>query len=71
MLLPLLALTVGDPSGIGPEIAVKAARDPRVTAVCRPVVYGPHTTDELAEFPAGQVDARSGRAAHDAIVRAV
>ena len=71
MPLPLLALTVGDPSGIGPEIAVKAARDPRVTAVCRPVLYGPHTTDELAEFPAGQLDARSGRAAHDAIVRAV
>ncbi|MEJ3654196.1 4-hydroxythreonine-4-phosphate dehydrogenase PdxA [Actinomycetes bacterium KLBMP 9759] len=27
---PLLALTVGDPAGIGPEITVKAARDPRV-----------------------------------------
>jgi 4-hydroxythreonine-4-phosphate dehydrogenase len=71
MPLPLLALTVGDPAGIGPEIAVKAARDPRVMAVCRPVVYGPHTTEDVAEFPAGQVDARSGRAAHDAIVRAV
>ena len=36
-LLPRIALTVGDPSGIGPEIAVKAAADPRVLAVCRPV----------------------------------
>ena len=25
-----IAITVGDPSGIGPEIALKAARDPRV-----------------------------------------
>ena len=41
-MLPL-ALTMGDPAGIGPEIALKAARDPRVVAVCRPVLYGPHT----------------------------
>ena len=65
-----IAITVGDPSGIGPEIAVKAARDPRVVAVCRPVLYGPHTPDELKPFPVGQLDAASARAAYDAIVRA-
>jgi 4-hydroxythreonine-4-phosphate dehydrogenase len=27
---PLLGLTVGDPAGIGPEVVLKAARDPRV-----------------------------------------
>ena len=70
MPLPTLALTAGDPSGIGPEIVVKAARDARVIGVCRPVIYGPHTAEELAAFPAGRVDARSGRAAHDAIVSA-
>ncbi len=61
---------MGDPSGIGPEIAVKASRDPRVTAVCRPVLYGPHTADAIALFPRGEVNAASGRAAYDAIVSA-
>jgi 4-hydroxythreonine-4-phosphate dehydrogenase len=67
---PRIALTVGDPSGIGPEIARKAARDPRVIAVCEPVLYGPHTPEELEPFPVGQVDAGSARAAYGAIVRA-
>jgi len=65
-----IAITVGDPSGIGPEIAVKAARDPRVVAVCRPVLYGPSSAGELKPFPVGQLDAGSARAAYDAIVRA-
>jgi 4-hydroxythreonine-4-phosphate dehydrogenase len=68
--LPLIAVTTGDPSGIGPEIALKAVRDPRVVAVCQPVIYGPSTDAELAEFPAGVVDARSGRAAYETIVAA-
>jgi 4-hydroxythreonine-4-phosphate dehydrogenase len=68
--LPIVAVTVGDPSGIGPEIAVRAAEDSRVTAVCRPVLYGPHTADAIAAFPAGEINARSGRAAYDAIVAA-
>ena len=70
MSLPVIAITAGDPSGIGPEISVKASRDPHVVAVCRPVIYGPHDADALAAFPAGRVDASSGRAAYDAIVRA-
>src|ERR1017187_2562557 len=70
MSLPTVAVTVGDPSGIGPEIAVKAARDPRVVAVCRPVLYGPHTIEELRQYPVGRVDADSARAAYEAIVSA-
>ena len=38
---PIVAITAGDPAGIGPEIARKAADDPRVRAVCEPVIYGP------------------------------
>jgi 4-hydroxythreonine-4-phosphate dehydrogenase len=68
--LPTIAITAGDPSGIGPEIAVRAAGDPRVTAVCRPVIYGPHAPEALDDFPAGRVDAGSGKAAYEAIVRA-
>lgn len=37
---PTLALTLGDPAGIGPEIIVKALQDPDVQAICRPVVVG-------------------------------
>jgi 4-hydroxythreonine-4-phosphate dehydrogenase len=68
---PTIAVTVGDPSGIGPEIALKAAADPRVTAVCRVVLYGPQTEASLTAFPAGEVSAASGRAAFEAILEAV
>jgi 4-hydroxythreonine-4-phosphate dehydrogenase len=68
--LPIVAITVGDPSGIGPEIALKAARNPRVRAVCQTALYGPHTPADLALFPAGQVNADSAKAAHAAIVAA-
>ena len=37
---PLLAITLGDPAGIGPEVVVRAWSDPRVHEVCRPVALG-------------------------------
>jgi 4-hydroxythreonine-4-phosphate dehydrogenase len=37
---PLIAITMGDPAGIGPEIIVKALREKTVFARCRPVVLG-------------------------------
>lgn len=37
---PLLAITMGDPAGIGPEVIVDAWSNPRIHAVCRPVVVG-------------------------------
>ena len=67
---PVIAITTGDPSGIGPEIAVKASQDARVLAVCEPKLYGPHVPEELAIFPAGQVNPGAARAAYDAIVAA-
>lgn len=70
MSLPLVAITTGDPSGIGPEIAIKTARHPRVVAACRPLLYGPSEPQELEQFPAGVVDAGAGRAAYDTIVAA-
>jgi 4-hydroxythreonine-4-phosphate dehydrogenase len=69
-MLPVIAVTAGDPAGIGPEIAVKAIRDPRVVAVCRPIIYGPHAPDDLASFPAGRIDAEAAKAAYHAIVAA-
>jgi len=40
MSLPTIAIATGDPAGIGPEIALKAALDTRVTALCRPLLVG-------------------------------
>jgi 4-hydroxythreonine-4-phosphate dehydrogenase len=39
-LLPILALTMGDPVGIGPEVVAKALAAPEVQAACRPLVVG-------------------------------
>ncbi|HEX5214571.1 MAG TPA: 4-hydroxythreonine-4-phosphate dehydrogenase PdxA, partial [Vicinamibacterales bacterium] len=68
--LPRIGITAGDPAGIGPEIAIKAARDPRVVAACRPVIYGPWRPEALAGFATGVISADAGRAAYDAIVEA-
>jgi len=38
--LPRLALTMGDPLGIGPEIILKTLSSPEVWKICKPVVYG-------------------------------
>jgi 4-hydroxythreonine-4-phosphate dehydrogenase len=38
--LPIVAIATGDPAGIGPEISMKAALDPGVRAVCRPILVG-------------------------------
>lgn len=40
MSLPLLALTLGDPAGIGPEVVLKALSHPEIFTVCRPVILG-------------------------------
>jgi 4-hydroxythreonine-4-phosphate dehydrogenase len=68
VLKPRIAITVGDPAGIGPEIAAKAAADPRVRAACDPVLYGPPSD---SHFEPGVLSANAGRAAYDTICRAV
>jgi 4-hydroxythreonine-4-phosphate dehydrogenase len=40
MALPAVAVAIGDPGGIGPEISLKAALDPAVRAMCRPILVG-------------------------------
>ena len=37
---PAIAITMGDPCGIGPEVVAKALADPNVYLSCRPVVVG-------------------------------
>ena len=65
---PRVAITVGDPAGIGPEIAARAAADERVLQICEPVIYAPQNGQTFAP---GVLSAEAGRAAYDVIVRAV
>ena len=64
--LPRIAITTGDPAGIGPEIAEKAAADARVRGACVPLIYGAEKT-----FTPGELSAAAGQAAYETIVRAL
>ena len=37
---PTLAITIGDPAGIGPEIVAKTLADPETYRICNPIVVG-------------------------------
>jgi 4-hydroxythreonine-4-phosphate dehydrogenase len=65
---PRIAITSGDPAGIGPEIARKAAGDLRVRKACEPVVYGPPPG---SRFTPGVLSAEAGRAAYETLCAAV
>lgn len=65
---PIVAITAGDPAGIGPEIARKAAEDRRVQAVCEPRIYAPRAG---TRFEIGVLSAEAGRAAYETICEAV
>jgi 4-phospho-D-threonate 3-dehydrogenase / 4-phospho-D-erythronate 3-dehydrogenase len=105
---PILGVTMGDPSGSGPEILIKALNLPEIRAVSRPIVIGDgatmrraagivgmevpirsiervadavHEADiievldlhnvDLEQLQHGRVQAMSGEAAFQCIVRAV
>ena len=53
MVLPKIAIATGDPAGIGPEIALKAALDGRVRALCRPLLVGDPAAVDLHARAAG------------------
>jgi 4-hydroxythreonine-4-phosphate dehydrogenase len=46
--LPIIAVTMGDPSGIGPEIIIKALQRPEIASICSPVVIGDRLALERA-----------------------
>ncbi len=46
--LPILAITQGDPSGVGPEIILKALQHAEVYALCRPLIIGDRRIFERA-----------------------
>ena len=63
---PVIAITVGDPAGIGPEIAKKAASDKSVLSLCKPVVIG-----SCDGFTPAKPSPASGKAAIDFLLEAV
>jgi 4-hydroxy-L-threonine phosphate dehydrogenase PdxA len=44
--LPIVAITMGDAAGVGPEVVIKAVQEPSVAEVCRRLVIG--SVDVLA-----------------------
>ncbi|CAN5435550.1 4-hydroxythreonine-4-phosphate dehydrogenase PdxA [soil metagenome] len=64
---PILALTIGDPAGIGPEISLRAAMEPAVRAACRLVLVGDECVlraiAPVAKFSRGIVKLSTDRAA--------
>jgi 4-hydroxythreonine-4-phosphate dehydrogenase len=45
---PLIAITMGDPTGIGPEIIARALANPDIVDICRPLVLGDQAAMERA-----------------------
>ena len=41
--VPVIAITMGDPAGIGPELAVRIAADPKWSGRAEFVIYGEET----------------------------
>ena len=72
---PAVALTCGDPSGIGPEVAVQACLDDRVRAACAPVLFWPRGLPpagiEVATVEHGGSDAGAALASLEAALGAV
>jgi 4-hydroxythreonine-4-phosphate dehydrogenase len=53
--LPRIAITMGDPAGIGPEIIAKALLMPDIYEVCRPLVLGDIGCLEIASKGVGSL----------------
>lgn len=50
---PIVAITMGDPAGVGPEVILKALADGEIRALCRPLVVGDLRVLEAARDFAG------------------
>src|SRR5271170_5248637 len=55
---PLVAITLGDAAGVGPEVIMKALAHPEVYAWCRPLVIGDAARLRAAGQLAGGAAAR-------------
>jgi 4-hydroxythreonine-4-phosphate dehydrogenase len=59
---PRIAITMGDPAGVGPELCLALLAEPRVRQLCEPIIYGdaailPRVAKQLGrEVPPGDVN---------------
>jgi len=51
---PMIAITLGDPAGIGPEIIAKTLADPETYGICNPLVVGESHAMQMGIEVAGQ-----------------
>ncbi|MGQ0715637.1 MAG: 4-hydroxythreonine-4-phosphate dehydrogenase PdxA [Gemmatimonadaceae bacterium] len=73
---PRLAVTLGDPRGIGPEVVAKTLEDPAIRAACEPVLVGPsgagvEVNESVGTWTHDAGEAAAGQLAGLAIERAV
>jgi 4-hydroxythreonine-4-phosphate dehydrogenase len=73
---PRLAVTIGDPRGIGPELVQAMLRDAAVQDACDLLLVGPRGTEvdvheSVGDWTPGGSEAHAGKLAGDAVVRAV
>lgn len=80
---PRLAVTLGDPAGIGPEIVYRAVNSLKVRRVCSPVIFGDEkvikkylkrsakteffVSSSVKDFKIGKPSKESGTAAYEAV----
>jgi 4-hydroxythreonine-4-phosphate dehydrogenase len=57
---PTVAITMGDPAGIGPEVILKALADPAIAALARFIIVGDRDILRDAPCPVHHVDALHG-----------
>lgn len=66
---PRLAVTLGDPAGVGPELVLRVIADQQLPAQCHLVVYGSFTlalrVAEAARIPFFSAEGGEGKLAHD------
>ncbi|MCC6547984.1 4-hydroxythreonine-4-phosphate dehydrogenase PdxA [Candidatus Sumerlaeota bacterium] len=76
---PVLALTTGDPAGIGPEISLRVAADRSLRDLCRLILIGDASAlesirpiskvdDAILAFPPDQIESVLGNQPHDGVV---
>src|SRR5258705_9203079 len=55
--LPRIAITMGDPAGIGPEVVLKAVAEEEIQRICVPIIIG---DAQLLAHTARTLDLQSG-----------
>jgi 4-hydroxythreonine-4-phosphate dehydrogenase len=55
MAKPKIAVTMGDPAGVGPEICLDLLNDPGILGTCQPVIFGDLTILQACAHQTGKV----------------